>query len=1042
MSESPIKEEVFTAAQQFAEYATHSDGPRLDLMSAHSAAMSALIRLLHSHHSTIQAQAALTLALLAADDKRLSKLLVYESTIIPTMIQLIHNFADALQQRSPQSTAPSDERSDGILIETVLAALTRLARAPSVCSTLCESLFARLSILFAAPSLGVQCNTIALISEIANKAHFVDQIIRADLLPPLFMARDKSQHTDITDNARYCLQLMGYNDHDPTALYHALVNDLCAMGFARPNVEVAIRNLRMQKFKQRDSQQAPNNPLSFASFALTGDIDIAHVIAWILDHSPPAQSPSHSTSQSPSSSVNSDTPYQHALAVGGARNVYRAAPVDAAAAEHNNKCGHDDMIASLTEMGFSNDDAARAVSHESSVPRAIDWIEKHKADDSNSWIIIDASTLAPTAVTSVSAPSPLKTRSNSSMYTTGPPLPLAERHLSAPSLINAESIAEGLAADSEAASVEGNRRTDELITDWLVSRGFAEFTSLFISESISVDELPELSDGDLERMGIATVGARKRILKAIRQATATATASSKPPSQHDLSADAAVATAIAHSPQASDVSTAVSLPPSLQLESPQPQSAVVSSLKPSNSHSLFTSRGLLHFAFLTSDPLRGSEMPGLSSKLDLTAETALLQNALTEANRSFTALWDIATSVNLLKMCTYSRALHISGHGDPFHLVLENGLGDVAPLDVRTLSKILSVGGTELKFVFVSACFSSNAAYAFVAAGVPHVIAVQEDTQVSDTSARAFAHHVYLALCQNLSVEEAFNKGRAAVIAANTYNPPCCCAHLHNAPCRKCPICQSPICCATHLPSVSRAVRHVVLPTDDAARRVTQVPALAARPRSLRTTLQRRRRRRMGQPQSAEADEQSSVIAGSLRRTREQCDYDHSATRQAQSIIHRRTARKRQVCTREVRRHLRQRPQTLSRDSSSSNCTDARVISRHRRTDRKGHSHRQRTQRINAHRRRHRLRPRHCRPHRRRLRRASPRPLHLPFLRLLIALAIVFTTRSFLICDTRRRTINIFYSFWTTRTASSSATATACASTCARCSTIRRFTYS
>ena len=129
---------------------------------------------------------------------------------------------------------------------------------------------------------------------------------------------------------------------------------------------------------------------------------------------------------------------------------------------------------------------------------------------------------------------------------------------------------------------------------------------------------------------------------------------------------------------------------------------------------------------------------------------------------------------------------------------MEDGKGDLATLPVDKLQKILSVGGTQLKFVFVSACFSSRAAFAFAVAGVPHVIAVQEDTQVTDTSARAFAHHVYLALCQGLTVRESFLKGQAGVIAANSYNPPCCCAHLHNN-CSTCEVCRTPVCCSVHV---------------------------------------------------------------------------------------------------------------------------------------------------------------------------------------------------------------------------------------------------
>ena len=46
-------------------------------------------------------------------------------------------------------------------------------------------------------------------------------------------------------------------------------------------------------------------------------------------------------------------------------------------------------------------------------------------------------------------------------------------------------------------------------------------------------------------------------------------------------------------------------------------------------------------------------------------------------------------------------------------------------LSVNTLRNVLIEGGSELKYVFISACYSAAAAKAFVDAGVPHVIAVQ-----------------------------------------------------------------------------------------------------------------------------------------------------------------------------------------------------------------------------------------------------------------------------------------------------------------------------
>lgn len=52
----------------------------------------------------------------------------------------------------------------------------------------------------------------------------------------------------------------------------------------------------------------------------------------------------------------------------------------------------------------------------------------------------------------------------------------------------------------------------------------------------------------------------------------------------------------------------------------------------------------------------------------------------------------------------------------------------------------------RLSLVFVSACHSDQCGGAFVAAGVPHVIAVRRDAQLQDKAAVAFADQFYFAL--------------------------------------------------------------------------------------------------------------------------------------------------------------------------------------------------------------------------------------------------------------------------------------------------------
>lgn len=50
---------------------------------------------------------------------------------------------------------------------------------------------------------------------------------------------------------------------------------------------------------------------------------------------------------------------------------------------------------------------------------------------------------------------------------------------------------------------------------WLRSLGLSQYESAFIENAIDSDVLPELTEGDLERLGIP-LGDRKRLIKAIR----------------------------------------------------------------------------------------------------------------------------------------------------------------------------------------------------------------------------------------------------------------------------------------------------------------------------------------------------------------------------------------------------------------------------------------------------------------------------------------------------------------------------------------------
>ena len=104
---------------------------------------------------------------------------------------------------------------------------------------------------------------------------------------------------------------------------------------------------------------------------------------------------------------------------------------------------------------------------------------------------------------------------------------------------------------------------------------------------------------------------------------------------------------------------------------------------------------------------------------------------------------------------------------DPAQLkeLVEAGRGPPAAAgsggDTDTAAQRQRTGGIE--FVFVSACHSESAGLAFVAAGVPHVIAVKTDAAVCDKASQIFMNHFYLALLVGKTVRASFDIAQKAV---------------------------------------------------------------------------------------------------------------------------------------------------------------------------------------------------------------------------------------------------------------------------------------
>lgn len=86
------------------------------------------------------------------------------------------------------------------------------------------------------------------------------------------------------------------------------------------------------------------------------------------------------------------------------------------------------------------------------------------------------------------------------------------------------------------------------------------------------------------------------------------------------------------------------------------------------------------------------------------------------------------------------------------------------------LKDLLGAGGLNLKFVFVSACYSKEIGEAFVKAGVKHVVCVKVDSKIQDVAAIAFTRAFYVAFLSSRTVEDSFQIAKEA-LKASPYVP-------------------------------------------------------------------------------------------------------------------------------------------------------------------------------------------------------------------------------------------------------------------------------
>ena len=153
--------------------------------------------------------------------------------------------------------------------------------------------------------------------------------------------------------------------------------------------------------------------------------------------------------------------------------------------------------------------------------------------------------------------------------------------------------------------------------------------------------------------------------------------------------------------------------------------------------------------------------------LDFDYEARGLLQSMKDAGGSNTKIeieFDIATT-DRLSACfarSETKIMHLSCHGHPKYLALENGFGGMQILSVRDLKRFVGVGAGNLELVFVSACHSKAAGKAFIAAGIRHVICCRQDDRFRDEGAIEFARSFYRALALGNTLKQAFSIAREA----------------------------------------------------------------------------------------------------------------------------------------------------------------------------------------------------------------------------------------------------------------------------------------
>lgn len=164
--------------------------------------------------------------------------------------------------------------------------------------------------------------------------------------------------------------------------------------------------------------------------------------------------------------------------------------------------------------------------------------------------------------------------------------------------------------------------------------------------------------------------------------------------------------------------------------------------------------------FMASNPVGSAQL-----RLDEEARsiTEMIRKSEHRDSVRFESRWatrpmDILQAINEIQ----PNIIHFSGHGsDMDELVLQDDNGNPKFVSKEAIVQVMMASSGKIRLVFFNACFSYSQAQAVV----EHVeVAIGMTTSIGDDAARIFAAQFYSSIGFGLSVQQAFNQAKAALM--------------------------------------------------------------------------------------------------------------------------------------------------------------------------------------------------------------------------------------------------------------------------------------